>query len=295
MMRRMRVFPPALLAVLLAFSFSALAQDQDGDLMPDSYEFAHACLNVAVPDGNLDPDSDGLTNLQEYQYSPQLDPCLADTDGDAVGDGVEVGNGSNPLDDRVTPYHQSVAQEIGDDLRLTYAFYSSEEPSLAWSGSEFGVAWQDTKNDNYEIYFGRVSSAGAKVGTDLRVTSDANYSTLPSLVWTGSEYGVAWADNRNGVSEIYFARISVAGAKVGSDVRVTTTSGGNTAPSLAWSGSEFGVSWQDSRNINFEIYFVRISSAGVKVGTDLRITSDASESIDPSLTWAISANCPGSA
>ncbi len=75
-------------------------------------------LNPHDPtDALLDPDHDGLTNLQEYQlgtdiHNPDTDgdgltdgqevllyhtnPLLADTDGDGVPDGVEVQTGSDP-------------------------------------------------------------------------------------------------------------------------------------------------------------------------------------------------------
>jgi len=49
----------------------------------------------------------------------------------------------------------------------------SEWPSLSWTGSEFGVSWYDDRDGNEEIYFARVSSAGAKIGSDLRVTNDS--------------------------------------------------------------------------------------------------------------------------
>ena len=46
-----------------------------------------------------------------------------------------------------------------------------------------------------------------KLGSDHRVTYDANHSYDPSLAWTGSEFGVSLDDYRDGNSEIYFARI----------------------------------------------------------------------------------------
>jgi hypothetical protein len=62
--------------------------DTDGDGMPDAYENAHRCLNAAVADGAADPDADGKTSFFEY-LALGTDPCVFDTDGDSVGDGVD--------------------------------------------------------------------------------------------------------------------------------------------------------------------------------------------------------------
>lgn len=69
--------------------------DTDSDGMPDGWEVAHA-LNPLVNDAALDPDGDGLTNLQEYQNN--TDPHNSDTDSDGLTDGAEVNTWhTNPL------------------------------------------------------------------------------------------------------------------------------------------------------------------------------------------------------
>src|SRR4030042_69687 len=120
----------------------------------------------------------------------------------------------------------------------------------------------DGRDGNWEIYFTRVSASGSKLGSDIRVTTGGSYADPPSLSWTGSGVGVSWYDGRDGNWEIYFARVSAAGAKLGSDLRVTSEASNSAVPSLAWTGSEFGVSWEDYREGNDEIYFARVSSAG---------------------------------
>jgi hypothetical protein len=151
-----------------------------------------------------------------------------------------------------------------------------------WTGSGYGVAWYDLRDGNHEIYFARLTPEGVKVGGDVRVTTDASGSYSPSLVWTGSGYGVAWPDDRDGNREIYFARITPEGVKVGGDVRVTAD---GFVPSLVWTGSGYGVAWQDDRDGNWEIYFARLTPEGVKVGGDMRVTTAASSSAYPSLVW----------
>ncbi|MFA5343323.1 MAG: hypothetical protein WC381_05105, partial [Kiritimatiellia bacterium] len=67
--------------------------DQDGDGMPDGWELEYFGNLDYGP--NDDPDHDGLTNLQEYQY--RTDPLNADTDWDGYFDGIEVQWGTEPL------------------------------------------------------------------------------------------------------------------------------------------------------------------------------------------------------
>ena len=72
--------------------------DTDGDGMPDGWEIAHG-LNPLVNGAALDPDNDGLNNLQEYQYG--TDPHNADTDSDGMSDGDEVRYGNSPTGSNV--------------------------------------------------------------------------------------------------------------------------------------------------------------------------------------------------
>ena len=73
--------------------------DTDVDMLPDGWEHQHG-LNPLNADNNNgaqgDPDNDGLSNFQEWSYD--VNPNLADTDGDGAPDGEEVAQGGNPSD-----------------------------------------------------------------------------------------------------------------------------------------------------------------------------------------------------
>jgi len=68
--------------------------DDDNDGLPDTVEQAVGLDPLSAADAALDLDSDGLSNLQEYQLGTLInDP---DTDNDGISDGDEVARGSNP-------------------------------------------------------------------------------------------------------------------------------------------------------------------------------------------------------
>jgi len=109
------------LSTLIMTVSTGTAGDSDGDGIPDDYETANG-LNPNDPfDADLDPDGDGLTNLQEFQTG--TDPNVADTDGDGISDGVEVAgtNGfvTNPL----------LADTDGDGIRDLLEIQTGTDPT----------------------------------------------------------------------------------------------------------------------------------------------------------------------
>jgi RHS repeat-associated protein len=70
-------------------------QDADNDKMADDWELLYDLDPTDPCDAGYDTDSDGLTNLEEY--NAQTDPTDDNTDDDTFKDGFEVDNGLDPL------------------------------------------------------------------------------------------------------------------------------------------------------------------------------------------------------
>jgi Matrixin/Thrombospondin type 3 repeat len=85
--------------------------DDDGDGLPDSVENENGLKPLFAGDANLDKDSDGLTNLEEFVLGSDINN--SDTDGDGINDGEENDVGRNPTVDEavVLPVINSILLE----------------------------------------------------------------------------------------------------------------------------------------------------------------------------------------
>jgi len=142
-----------------------------------------------------------------------------------------------------------------------------------------------------QVFFTRLNQDGLEPGSDIRVThseSTASFSSSPSpMVWTGSEYGLAWKDNRDGAYNVYFARLDSFGMKIGDDLQISNTPHNSESESIVWTGSEFGLIWSTKPlDENEKIFFTRLDSTGVKVGGDVVVVESESSGTYPLLAWS---------
>lgn len=116
---------------------TALFPDGDGDGMPDWWESAEG-TQVSVADAGEDLDSDGLTNLEEYQQGTK--PNASDSDADGVGDSEELNAGSNPAD---PSDHRPTAALLLEELELLGGQKASLNgtPSFDPNGDPLTFSW----------------------------------------------------------------------------------------------------------------------------------------------------------
>jgi hypothetical protein len=177
------------------------------------------------------------------------------------------------------------------DVRLTnfdnssYTSYNNAW-NVASSGNIVHAVWYDSRvsSINYEIYYKRSTDAGLSWGADIRLTNNAGDSHLPSVSVSGSVVHVAWQDKRDGNFEIYYKRSTDAGLSWEADTRLTNAIYDSWHPSVSVSGSDVHIAWQDRREVNDEIYYIRSTDGGVSWGSDTRLTDNSAISAIPSVT-----------
>ncbi len=189
---------------------------------------------------------------------------------------------------------------IGNDGKLnvgpSVASYNSNEstdPSIAWSGLDFGIAWEDFKITSRRIYFVRLDAYGGRQFVEKTVSaSSIGHAKNPKIVWSGSDFGIFWWDSNAGADynftkgSLHYQKISQTGQLIGDNTKLVITLSDEFKPEVVWGNEEYVSVWADSRNGQSDIYFLRNDEQGnVLGGEEKRITETSEESTNPAIYW----------
>jgi hypothetical protein len=165
--------------------------DSDGDLLPDSWELMYgldrhsaAVIGTALSEQSLDPDNDGLNNLQEFQLGG--DPSDADTDGDCILDGDEIEFAQSLLRAPSIAMNSADVDENGIPDGEQYG--CSENPAINNSDNgDDGNGTEPKEQDEEEAFVNiredPLSQPGAKVLLYLMMISGASVAVAAASMF----------------------------------------------------------------------------------------------------------------
>ena len=180
----------------------------------------------------------------------------------------------------------------GTDARLTVTSAEAWLPAIAVNGDHVYIIWEDYRDGNYgEIYFKSSSDGGDTWCPDVRLTNDPAGSIMPSLSVSDSVIHVTWQEERdNNGGEIYYKRSGDGGITWEPDVCLTVDPGYSGSPSIAVTGSNVHIVWEDDRDGDFgAIYYKRSTDGGSTWGSDTPLTTSANDFWDKSIAVVDSA------
>lgn len=194
-------------------ALEAVPEDADADGLPDEWERANG-LTVGINDAGDNADTDGLTNLEEYENrtdpqngdsdgdtllddfevnSSMTNPNEVDTDGDSIRDDEEITEGA---DGYVTdPNLADTDLDGADDAREVENGSDPTDPN-----DRFGGDWSVIGYDDFSDYDGLIANTGGGVGFDFDSSPENGTflgHTETSSLW--NDEGVGGATVENGV------------------------------------------------------------------------------------------------
>jgi Ca2+-binding RTX toxin-like protein len=191
--------------------------------------------------------------------------------------------------------YDSAGAKVGGEIVVnSFNSFFPDPPAVAGLvGGGFVVAWQNFGDPldpgSYGVIAQRFDSAGAKVGGEFVLSNTtAGTQIQPDLLaLAGGGFVGTWVEGDASGSGIKAQLFDAAGARVGGEIAVNTTTLNNQfAPSLATlAGGGFIVAWYDSAGpaSGTAIRVQRFDSTGAAVGTELLVNSSSTNTIDPAV------------
>jgi hypothetical protein len=174
----------------------------------------------------------------------------------------------------------------GADTRISNNIYLSTNPSIAVSGSNIHVVWDDNRDGNNEIYYNRSTDGGISWGTDTRLSNDVSLSRNPCVSASGSAVQVVWNDYNT--LAIFYKRSIDGGINWNPAIQLTNSPGPSWYPSVSESGSLVHILWSDGRSGQADIYYKRSEDGGETWGADYPLTNNSVTGYSDSPSMSVS-------
>jgi hypothetical protein len=158
---------------------------------------------------------------------------------------------------------------------------------LAWTGDRFGVAWQERRDGDYEIYFRLLDATGATVVTPpVQLSDGLDFSVNVDLGWTGTRFVAVWQDQRSGDFRVYGRTVSLEGVPVSPEVQLVADSNfPDEAPAVAASSEGIGVAWGHGDASTHFIQFQTFDFDLQPVSPVVSLTDGVTDAVYPTVVY----------
>jgi hypothetical protein len=135
-------------------------------------------------------------------------------------------------------------------IPMSSAAGAQTTPDVAFGGSSFLVVWGDTRADTVgppQAFGSRVSAAGSVLDPEgIRIATPPSGAYGLAVAAGADRFLVAWHQGSGDNTDVVGARIDPSGSVLDPDaVPIATAPGFQTAPAIAFNGTEFLVAWHD--------------------------------------------------
>ena len=175
--------------------------------------------------------------------------------------------------------------KLSPEARFTVTTADSAGGVLAWTGAEYGIMWDD-RRDDWETYFNRMNAKGEKLGPDQLVSpGDGTWSLGTGMVWTGSEYVIAYEDQGDLFPDfdLYAQRLDVDGKPIGGNVQLEPDQSEDA--SIGVGLGTLGIAWTHTEAGNHDVFFRVFDRKLVPVSPKIQLTTGSIAGQSPNVVW----------
>ncbi len=159
-------------------------------------------------------------------------------------------------------------------------------PSIEWTGSVFGVAWDgeeiyDPIESFWAIRFSTVEPETWSASPMMHaITQDETDLAIlhPSLAWNGHDFGTTWIATRID-GGAFFTRLDTEGTQLMPPILVAPQA---RNAQIVWTGSEYGMTW--TRIDEKECFFATMDTSGMFTSATVDLTP-AARFCESRLAW----------
>jgi hypothetical protein len=139
-----------------------------------------------------------------------------------------------------------------DGILISSSVPAQSKPAVAFDGTNYLVVWQEDRGGGppFDIYGMRITPGGYYLDTDpIPISTVSGSQEYPAVAFDNdSIFLVVWQDDRGGTNDIYGARVSTSGNVLDPPgIAISTATGRQNYPSIAFDGTNFLVVWADER------------------------------------------------
>jgi hypothetical protein len=260
-------------------NYMVVWQDGRTGTYPDIY-----CARVSSSGVVLDPGGIAISTAEGYQGAPAI--AFDGTNYLVVWQDFRSGLNYKIYGARVSK--SGVVLDPGGIVICTVTG-NQVAPAIAFDGTDYMVVWQDLRNVPSDIYGARVSKAGTVLDPDgIAVSTAVNPQSYPAIAFDGTNYLVAWNDERNSSHyDLYCARVSKSGVVLDPDgVAISKAAKRQGFPAIAFDGTNYMVVWQDDRSGFYDIYGSRVNTSGAVLDAGgIAVSTAASDQSYPAIAF----------
>ncbi len=183
------------------------------------------------------------------------------------------------------------ADPIGPANPGTVAANSVLRGNLAWDGQGWGIAYHQFVSGPgpgqfaIGVRFAHLSSDALTITSPVIIDDSGGTASDPRWAWNGTDYGVVWYDDGGPTPVLRYRRITRDGAALGPSVMVTPADELAQGYDLVWNGLEYGLAWNDARDGDSGVFFLRLDLQGAALAPLARLSDPGAQSGDVVLRW----------